>query len=163
VCCDGVLSTFSPKTERNMVPLTCVLSSPSVCRLSQLVLSSPSVCRLSQLVLSSPSVCRLSQFVLSSPSVCRLSQFHLSFPPCSERQAPHSRFTGRSFAGAATVAPTVSGPPVGDLRPRRTQFLLRQLREDERVCTGVAARQQHGQSSLFEGAHSNRLPPFLSL
>ena len=97
----------------------------------------------------------------SSPSLCRLSQLHLSLPTCSERQVRHRSFTRRSFAGAATVAPAVSGPPVGDLRPRRTQFLLRQLCKDERVRTGVSARQQHGESALFEGAHSNRLPPLL--
>ena len=121
MCRDGLQSTY-PKNGRHRVPLTCMLP---------------------------------------SPSPCRLNQFHLSLPPCSERQVRHRTFTGRCFAGAATFAPAVSGPPVGDLRPRRTQFLLRQLCKDERVRTGVSALQQHGQSALFEGAHSNRLPPFL--
>ena len=108
LCCDGVLSTFSPKNGRNSVPLTCVLSSPSLCRLDRFHLSlhpaanaqcvtarSPDALLQVQPPSPQPSVDRLSvTFAPEERSFCsdssvRMNAFAQGSPPASNMEKVH--------------------------------------------------------------------------
>jgi hypothetical protein len=59
-------------------------------------------------------------------------------------------------AGGTSLTTAVCGSPVGELRPRGAQCLLRHLRQDERVLTGLTTTCQCWESSLPNRTHRHR-------